>query len=349
MKKRIWFVILVLGVIWAGVCSRTVVAQETKVEDFYKGATIRFIIPYEPGGNHDLWARMLSPSFEKQTGAKVVVENMPGAGGLVGGGYLYSLAKPDGLTLGVVNMPGMVISNVLGFESAKFEVDEFSYIGRLTVTQQAAVIKKDSPIKSIADMQKSATPIRFGATDPISLGAVGTVFFIEGFGLQGEIVLGYKGSKEYLRALVAGKELDAVVSNVLDHVENVKKGDYNFVAMTSKKRNPDFPQIPTIWEQGSLKQEGKNLFDLLNIIVESGRTVIAPPRVPEARRAFLEKVLSNSLKDPTVMDWVRKAGFNAPPLAYAEYTELMTKLKEIVPKSERPKISSMMKKYVGTY
>ena len=311
--------------------------------DFYKGATVNFTVTYAPGAAYDLWARALAPQMEKHTGARVLVHNIPGAAGLVGGAHLYSLAKPDGLTIGILPMPGMVVAEMLGFEAARFELDKFSFIGRVEVMDRALFASKVSGFKSISDMQKAAKTIRFGTVDPTSLSSVEETLFAEAFGLNAKIIPGYKGSKEYTLAVIAGRELEAAVTSLAGYnQELVKRGDLSLLAVMGKKRNPDFPEVPTFIESPGIKPEGKKLIELLDILIDGGRMIVAPPGVPEERRLFLEKALSDSLKEPAIVDWAKKGDYYISPLSGKECKGLIEKLKEIVPKSERPKIKHIV-------
>ena len=84
----------------------------------------------------------LAPHLEKHTGAKVIVDNIPGAGGLVGGAQLYSLTKPDGLTISIQLLAGLIIADMLELETARFEVDKFTYIGRIEVAWRVLFASK---------------------------------------------------------------------------------------------------------------------------------------------------------------------------------------------------------------
>lgn len=125
--------------------------------------------------------------------------------------------------------------------------------------------------------------------------------------------------------------------------EFLKSGDISLIAILGPKRVPTYPEVPTVAETPGLKPGGKNFLEIINIIIEGGRMIMAPPGVPEEKRLFLEKALSASLKEQAVIDWAQKSEITISPLSGKECKELMVKLMEIVPKSERPKI-----KYIAT-
>jgi tripartite-type tricarboxylate transporter receptor subunit TctC len=340
MRIRIWLVaVLIIG--WVGIDTMEIRAQQTPAEQFYKSATIKFIVPYD-AGDYDIFARMLAPSLEKHTGAKVLVENMPGASGLVGGGYLYNLAKPDGLTIGIMPVTGMVVSEMLGVGGVKYEMDKFTYIGRVAVEHRAVFASKASGIKSIEDMQKAPKTIRFGTTNFTAHSAVNVSLLIEAFGLKAKIIPGYKGNQEYILAVMAGRELDAMDTSLLAYEEEGKREALNLVAISGKHRFHGYPDVPTVMETPSLKPEGKKYIDLINALHDLNRMILAPPGVSDDKRVFLEKAVSASLKEQAVLDLAKKYGFNLSHLNSKESKELISKLIQIVPSSERSRFKYIM-------
>ena len=332
-----------LAILLVGGPGHDATAQKTEeVVSFYKGATLRLMDPHAPGGSYDQWVRALAPHMKKHTGANVLVENMSGASGLMGGAFLYSRAKPDGLTVMILPMPGMIVSDMLEFQEVKYELDKFTYIGRVEVMTRGFFASKASGFSSVADMQKSTKVIRFGSVDPTSQSSVDASMISEAFGLKSKIIPGYKGSKEYMLALTAGREVDAAVTTFTGYDRNVKRGEIGLISIMGKNRHPDFSEIPAILETPGLSPEGRKLLELLTILVESGRMIVAPPGLPEPHRLFLENALSASLKEPALMEWAQKIGYNLSPLSGGECKSLVTRLMEIVPKGERPKIKHLV-------
>jgi len=339
-------------VFWVFVVALTTLNHEaagqakTDPEAFYKGATVKFIVPYAPGGTYDLWVRAITPALTKSTGAKFIVENMAGAAGLVGGGYLFSVAKPDGMTLAILPMPGMIIGDLLDFEAVKYDLEKFSYVGRTDMTWRGLFTSNASGLKTIQDMIKASKPIRFGSTDPTAQSSVDASFTCEAFNLKAKIIPGYKGSKEYMVAIMAGREVDAAITNFSGYEDLARKGEANLVCMMGTKRHADFPSVPTVLETPGLTPAGKKLLDVPIVINEAGRMIVAPPGVPEPRRAFLEAALLKALQDPDFVSWVKKNDFTINPLPGKECKELILRLMEVVPKADKPKIKDLVtKKY----
>ena len=99
-------------------------------EPFYKGRTIRLVVGSTPGGLYDRWARMFARYMPKYIAGnpEVVVQNMPGASSLLAANYVYNVAKPDGLTLGMVQY-NIYMDQLVGRKEVQFEVRKFAWIG----------------------------------------------------------------------------------------------------------------------------------------------------------------------------------------------------------------------------
>ena len=338
-----WTFTAILTIVLVGMNHRDSAAQgKGEAEAFYKGATLRMVVPTNPGGIFDMLARQTAPYLEKHSGAKVIVENMPGAGGLVGGSYIYNTAKPDGLTVSIFNTTGMALFECLELPTVKYKLDKFTYICRADMLNQMLFTSKASGFKSITDMQKATKTIRVGATDPTSAAAVAGALLIEAFGLNAKIIAGYKGIAEVWVALAAGRELEALVANPAGFDDYIKGNQVTVAGAWHHQRRPDFPQIPAALETPGLKPEGRKLLEFGNFLADIGRMIVAPPGVPEARRLFLERAFLASLKEPAMSVWAQKNDCNLAPLPSKESKELILKVMDAVPKSERPKFKHMI-------
>ncbi len=343
MKKLICIPVIL---VFLAIAITSVYAEQDRTKDFYKGARMTFIVPHAPGGGYDLWARSLAPYLEKYTGARILVQNMSGAGGSLAGGFLYNNAKPDGLTIGIMPMPGMAIVTLLDFEGVSFELDKFCYIGRVEAMDRILVASKASGFKTIADMQKAKSPIRYGTTDAFAETGVDSSLLAEIFGLNMKIIPGYQGSKAYLLALIAGRELDALSMSMGAFDRYIESGDITAVAVLGEERLSKFPKCPTFLESPIKSHEAKAYADIITNYIKGGRAIVAPPKVPPEKIQFLEKALSAALKEPELMKWANKQGFNINPLSGKESKQLVERILASVPKAERPKLKQViMKKY----
>ena len=132
---------------------------------FYQGKTIRILVGYPAGSAHDLWGRMIAPQLTKNIPGNpaTVVQNMTGAGSMTAANYIYSIAKPDGLTLGVINA-ALYFEQVMGRKEVQFDWSKYSWIGSSTPTNSMLYMWANSPYKTIHDVRSAAVPPKCGAT-----------------------------------------------------------------------------------------------------------------------------------------------------------------------------------------
>ncbi len=318
-----------------------------KVENFYKGRVLKIIVSAAPGGGYDQWARGLVPYLKKYTGANVIVENRPGAGGLVGGAQLYKSDKPDGLTMGILSTAGMILSEIMGREGVSYQMAKFGYVGRVAEEWWGVFTSKASGFKTIQDMQKAKKPIRLCGQDASTQAGASSALFLEAIGLKGRLVLGYKGSPEMMLALIAGREIDGFVVSLPVSEPYLKAGQIYMAAQLGTKRCPRYSDIPTLLETPGLSADGKKILELNSMLAESGRMFVTPPGTPQPRLAYLEKALMASLKEPALIKWASQNGMEISPLSGKESHTLVRKLLDSVPPEKKSSFKHIVtEKYI---
>jgi len=336
MKKRVGLVFIVLALVWGGIGSKEAGSQGGEVEDFYRGATLRFIVPYEAASDRGVWALALAPYLEKHTGAKVVVENMAGGSAPRGIDYISHSVKPDGLSICVAGMAGVVVGHILGLpQAAKSDIEKLNYLARLDVTARAVYASKASGFRSIADMQRGNPPVRFTSTGGTADSAVDSALISEGFGLNAKIVAGSAGAAEDLVLLAQGKANAKCSTFSADYRELMEKGDLNLILFLGSKGSPDYPKVPIALEAPGIKPDKKKYVHLDTDLAGVGLMIMTSPGVPEERVLFLEKALSASLKDPGLLDWAKQKRANISHLSGRECKELIVRMGKLVPPAER--------------
>ena len=127
-------------------------AMGASLEESFKGETINFIVGYSPGGLFDTYTRLIARYFGKHVPGNpiAVVQNMPGAGGILAANHVYNRAKPDGLTIGAWASP-LVLQNVMGNEATKFDGRNFGYLGVPSAYDTVCTLSEASGIKTPED------------------------------------------------------------------------------------------------------------------------------------------------------------------------------------------------------
>ena len=130
---------------------------------FYQGQTVTIRVGFTAGGAFDVWARLIAQNLGKYIAGNpsFVVQNMTGGGSMIAANYIYGVAKPDGLTLGVVS-PGLYIQQLSGQKEIKFDWFKYSWIGSPEKTDRIFYIRADTPYKTLLDLRDAAEPPKCG-------------------------------------------------------------------------------------------------------------------------------------------------------------------------------------------
>src|SRR6266576_582866 len=143
---------------------------------YYQGKTIRIVTGYPAGDVNDLWPRLITQHMGKYIpgNPNFIVQNMPGASSMIAANYVYSVAKPDGLTLGWI-APTLYFDQLVGRKEAKYDWAKYSFIGSPAQSEHHLYMRADSPCKTIEDVRKATEPPKCGSGG--SGGATGTGFY----------------------------------------------------------------------------------------------------------------------------------------------------------------------------
>jgi tripartite-type tricarboxylate transporter receptor subunit TctC len=140
---------------------------------FYQGKTVRIISGYPAGDVNDLWPRLIGQNMTKYIpgNPNFIVQNMPGASSMIAANYVYSVAKPDGLTLGWVS-PALYFEQLIGRKEAQYDWSKYTWVGSPVQSEHHIYMRADSPYKTIEDIRRAAEPPKCG-----SGGTTGTGYF----------------------------------------------------------------------------------------------------------------------------------------------------------------------------
>jgi tripartite-type tricarboxylate transporter receptor subunit TctC len=162
MTNKIW-----LCAITGMIALLSLVAFAPAQEPYYKDKTIRILVGSSAGGTFDAYSRTIARHVGKHIPGdpKVIVENAPGAGGIIVANRLYKAVKPDGLTIGHFS-GGHARSQVLGIPGIEFDAPKFHWLGVPARVNAVCVLTRASGITNVEGWMNSPKPIRFGATGP---------------------------------------------------------------------------------------------------------------------------------------------------------------------------------------
>ncbi|NKB22015.1 MAG: hypothetical protein GKS01_16125 [Alphaproteobacteria bacterium] len=165
----------------------------------FKGKTIRIVINFAAGGPTDIFARHYQTYLSKFVPGNptVIVENRPGAAGIVAANFLYNRATPDGLTIGT--FAGIAANKVIAKGKVKYDLTKFNWLGAVPQTQ-ILVARNNLGVSKPTDLLKSKEPLVYG-TSGINPNFVNTRLFLELMGVKFKAVFGYRGQARAIQAL----------------------------------------------------------------------------------------------------------------------------------------------------
>ena len=257
---------------------------------------IDFIIPKAPGGGFDNLVRVIAPSLEKSLPHKVSVvpDNVPAGGGGKGIGQLYR-SKPDGHTLGLIDIPGSFILQQRQGGGA-FDLNKITWICSMGRPEPYCVATAEtSSLKTIDDLRalSKTRPVKFTSSGPEGTAYAATVIANRILGIRIQLITGYKGSSDFVVGAIRG-DGDAVIAPITALRSLQKSKTLRIIATFEEKSS-----LPGVADATSLGQP-----DLGQIKLE--RLVGAPPGLPAGVKAILASAFSKAMADPQAVTLAKK-------------------------------------------
>jgi tripartite-type tricarboxylate transporter receptor subunit TctC len=269
---------------------------------------VRFIVGFPPGGATDLVARIMQPKLSASLGTQVIVDNRPGANGVISLQILKN-AEPDGHSVAMGHIGGMVISpsiQKVGYDVYK----DFAFLTMLVSLQNILIVHPSVPAKTLPEFLAYAKAQQ-GKVNYASSG-VGSPGHLAGVLLESMTKIPmthvpYKGGGPAITDLLAG-HIPAFMAVISTSVPHVQSGKVRAIGVTGAKRADALPDVPTIAEAGVKGYLATNWYGLL-----------APGKTPSNVQARLTRDFIASLKQPDVVKQLRDRGIDAAPSSPAEF------------------------------
>ncbi|MBU4611107.1 tripartite tricarboxylate transporter substrate binding protein [Achromobacter sp. GG226] len=232
----------------AAVAACALVAAAPTLAATYPDRPIRMIIPFPPGGTLDVVGRMLAQKLSEDLGQNVMVENRPGANGMIGADAVAKSAA-DGYTL--LFSASTFTSAPMTMKTAPYSVEnDFAPVALVAKAPLSVSINKDLPIKDVASL------IKYGQANPgkltFAVGSIGSAGhlsteLLKRAGKLDYLIIPYKGTAPAFQDLVGGR-IDGFIDPILGAMSYHQSGMLRIVAVTSKDRVPTLPDVPTVAE-----------------------------------------------------------------------------------------------------
>ena len=290
-------ILLSLAACWTA-CATTGHAQEAE-RAFYAGKTVRMIVGSGTGGGYDIFSRMIAPYLSKVLGTTVIVENQPGAGGLIALNRLY-VAPPDGLQISLSNGTGAAFAQLTGQQGVRYDLARYSYLATVGAPPGLWLVGPDSPIREVQQAVDAKMKWRWASSGGMSGLGIGAAFTCEALKLDCHVVQGYKGSADAGLSVTRG-EMDALYVPE-SSANNFVKAKQNWaLATVSRTRSRFFQDRPTIFEAVKIDPDRIWVMEFLANVEKLGRILIAPPGIPPARLAYLQDAVKQTLHNPQLI------------------------------------------------
>jgi tripartite-type tricarboxylate transporter receptor subunit TctC len=342
MKQAIG--LLLLSVLW-----RTDVLAQAP---YYQGKTIRIVVGYPAGSAHDLWARLIAPQLTKHIPGNptTVVQVMPGAGSMTATNYIYGVAKPDGLTLGV-NNAALYFEQLLKKKEVQFDWSKFTWVGSTTRTSPILYMWAQAPYKTIHDVRGATVPPKCGVTGTGNTGYYLPKLLEETIGTKFQLVTGYQGGADIELAVERGEvQCRAFTVQVFFGREPFNtwrsKNLVRVLVYGGKSRHPRLPDTPLLGELMDQYKTSEVNRRLVTVMLGSGEFGSAPMFAAPGTAPELMKILrdgyAKALTSPELIAEAKKQGLEAELIHGNEMEGLA---KEVL--NQPPEVIVLMKKVMG--
>ncbi len=273
---------------------------------------VRIIVPYPPGGSADALIRPLAQRMSDKLGQPVVIENKPGANGVVGMEYVAK-SPPDGYTIVLGAIGPLSVTGAM--QKLPFDpVKDFLPITFVASVPNVLVVNSVSPVKSVPDLVALAKAkpgqLNYGSAGPGSSNQLAAELFNQAAGLT-IVHVPYKGGAPAQVDLL-GNQITLIFDNLPPSLPHIKSGSFRPLAVTSRARQPSLPDVPTMIELGYARFEAGSWFGLL-----------APAGTPPAVIETLNAAAVGALREPELRTSLVGQGFDVNPGTPADFARFI--------------------------
>lgn len=263
----------------------------------YPNRQITFIVPFPAGGVSDNFARAVAKPLGDRLGQSVVVENKPGAGGIIGTEAVANAAA-DGYTL-LYGASGPMATYPFTYKKLPYDPLAFTPVQGVADSPLLLVVRAESPFKTLGELidfaKKNPEKLNYASTGPGSSQNLAAVLLQKESGVTMTHVP-YKGTAPAMQDLLGGR-IDFMFDYPVVVKSQIDAGKMRAFGITTEKRHATMPDLPTFVEQG-----------LPGIVLTAWASIVAPPGTPDAIVSRLSAALDEVLKDPAVIKYFNEQG-----------------------------------------
>ena len=290
----------------------------------YPEKPITAIVPFPPGGSTDTIARAIGPAMQATLGQMLVVENKPGATGAIGATAVKN-ARPDGYTILVASIGVYAVNPVLQKSLSYDPSRDFDLLTVAVRAPNVLVVPAAYPANTvqelIAELKKNPEKVTFASSGSGSSDHLTAALFWQKTGTNG-LHVPYKGGAPAITDLIGG-HANASFQNINAVINHIKSGKLKALAITSEKRSPLLPQVPTLDESG-----------IKDVNVYSWQAVAAPKGLPADVKMKLHGAIVGALNNEEVKKRLMEQGFevvaDSPEESSKFQTQELARWKQVI-------------------
>jgi tripartite-type tricarboxylate transporter receptor subunit TctC len=317
-------------------------AAQSSEDQFYAGKQIKLITHVGPASGYSVWARLVAAHLGSHIPGtpSIIVQNMPGGGGIRAANYLYAMASKDGLELGAVNRLVPTLS-IMGSPGANFDSAQFGWLGSTASDTNLCIVSKTTPVQTFDELMSKEVIV---GTDGVGSGmhifptALNSIL-----GTKFKVVDGYKDTGDVILAIDRGEIQGLCLSaETLTNMRGVafRTGEWRPILQAGLTTSPDFPHVPFVLDQAKTSEQRQTL-EFLFASQAFGRPYLAPPGLPPERFAILREAFDATMRDPNFLASVEKQRLKVSPITGAEMDRMIAELKR-VPKDIVATVAKLM-------
>ncbi len=296
------------------------------VADFYKGKQLRMVVRTTPGGDYHQYSSLLARFLPKHIpgNPQIIINHMPGGGGIIAANFMANLAPRDGTVIGIVSQ-GLILDQALGMSpQLKADLRQFNWIANVVDSNQLLVVWNTSQTRSIEDAKKRDTLI--GTTGAGSASVQYPAFMNNVLGTRFKLVSGYVSGTEIDLAMergeVEGRGTNPYSGYMASRPTWIPTGKIIPLMQSGIKKEPGLPGVPLIVDQ-VVAPENKPLLAMLGRASSFGRPLATTPGVPAERVAALRKAFEGTIADPEFQATAAKENLEIRTMTGNQLTELV--------------------------
>lgn len=256
--------------------------------DAWPTQPIRLVVPFAAGGVTDIVARLLAKSMGESMKTAVVVDNIGGANGVIGA-TTVARARPDGYTL-MMGTPATLAANMVLVRDRQYDAEQdFAPLATVVTLPNVLMVRNDLPVSSVSELiallKKEPGKLSFGINGVGANGHLTTELFKAKSGTEA-VAVPYKGAAPMLMDLMAGRT-DFTIDQATSAMTYIRANRLRVLAVTSAKRSPFLPDVPTLIESG-----------MKDFDSSSWLALVAPKGTPPAIVATLNAEINKAVHDP---------------------------------------------------